>query len=89
MRQDFFMHNGLHKLANRPDSLNTAPADFSLFGKAENTWIGTSIQDKHELFLDLREILSAFPTTEFRDVLATGSTGWNKLLTPMMRMYHQ
>jgi hypothetical protein len=62
------MHNGLHKLLHAPYSPNIAPSDFSLFGKVKNKLIRKSIQDEHELFLEVTEILSAIPTTELRDV---------------------
>jgi hypothetical protein len=68
MTQDFFMHNGLCMLVHPRCSPDIAPSDFELVGKVKNKLIGTSIQDEHELFLEVTDILSAIPTTELRDV---------------------
>jgi histone-lysine N-methyltransferase SETMAR len=68
MTQDFFMHNGLRKLAHPPYSPDIAASDFYLFGNVKNKLIGKSVQDEQELCLDVTEMLSAIPTIELRDV---------------------
>jgi histone-lysine N-methyltransferase SETMAR len=68
MTQNFFVRNGFRKLAHPPYSPDIAPPDFYLFRKVKNELIGKSVQDEHELFLEVSEILRAIPTTELRDV---------------------
>jgi hypothetical protein len=51
-----------------PYSPYIALSDFYLFGKVKNRLIGKSIQNEHELFLEVTEILRAIPTTELRNV---------------------
>jgi hypothetical protein len=62
------MHNGLRKLAHPPYSPDRAPSDFSFCCTVKNKLIGKSIQDEHELLLEVSEVVSAIPTTELRDV---------------------
>jgi hypothetical protein len=55
MTQSFVRHNPLKRPPHLPNSLDTSPSDFYLFGKTKNVLIEQEIPDKiHLLEVSLR-----------------------------------